>query len=463
MTARRNVVIILADDLGWADTGCYGAAAIPTPNIDALAGRGVRFTDAHAASAVCTPSRYALLTGRYPWRSRIKHGVLGGLDAPLLDPGPPTLADAFGGLGYRTGMFGKWHLGLGWHRRPDREPIPAGAPDPGYDVDYAAGFDDGPTRRGFDRFFGISASLDMPPYCFLDQDRTVELPTEDKDVRETGQRPGLTVPGWRDDRVDLTVVDEAARWIGSAAAAGDPFLAVVATLSPHRPCVPPAEFQGATGLGRRADAVVFLDHLVGRILGALGPARDDTIVVFTSDNGAPVCYPDDGDTFRHRPNGPWRGQKADIWEAGHRVPLIIDGPGLATAESHRTVSLLDLYPTLLRTAAGTAAPTPVDGVSFAGLLGAAEPEPAERLLGMQALNGMLALRRGPGKAILGTGSGGFTELRGGADWRLDRGQFYDLDRDPGEQFNDWRRQREQAAHWYREFAAATGFTAADQP
>jgi len=367
MSTVRNVLLVLADDLGWGDTGSYGAEAIATPTIDGLAASGMRFTDAHAASAVCTPSRFALLTGQYPWRSPLHSGVLGGYDPALIPAGRPTLGSLGRDAGRRSGYFGKWHLGLGW-RRDDGTTVVAGdivhgeSSADGTGIDHAAGFVDGPTQRGFDRYFGIAASLDMAPYVFLSDDRTVGLPDRPKDLSAgTGQRPGLTVEGWRDDQVDTTIVGEACRWIGEQIAAGEGFLAVVATAAPHRPCTPPEEYRGRSRAGRRGDAVCFVDDLVADLLTAISPVREDTLVIFTSDNGAPVNYPDDGDTFHHRPNGPWRGQKADAWEAGHRIPLLMAGPGIGPGlVCDATVSLLDVMPTLAELW-GTTPPDDLDG------------------------------------------------------------------------------------------------------
>lgn len=474
-----NVVIVLCDDLGWADTGPYGATAIPTPTLDRLAADGIRFTDAHGASAVCSPSRYALQTGRYPWRSPLKQGVLGGFDPPLIEPDRLTIAAAFSHAGYVTGYFGKWHIGLTWTRTDGSTRDAFSEPDllgnlmdAGHDVDYGAGFSHGPTELGYDTFFGVSGSLDMAPYCFLEDRHTVGLPDRDKDVDDdTGQRPGRTVEGWHDDQADSIMVGRATDWISEQITQGRPFFTTIATMSPHRPCVPPQEFRGRSAAGRRGDAVVMVDDLVARIRAAVAPVADRTVVIFTSDNGAPVIYPEDGDTFHHRPNGPWRGQKADIWEAGHRIPLIITGPGvLPGVDCDATVSLMDLFPTLLEHAAGqAAAPIPgeeLDGRSFAQLLAdpAVDVDPG-RIFGLQALNGMLALRYGSRKAVLGTGSGGFTELKG--EFSFDRaaaGQLFDLADDPGEQRNRWRRSPDEAWRTFDEFVAVSGYDeGADSP
>ncbi|MDJ0358162.1 arylsulfatase [Paenarthrobacter sp. PH39-S1] len=471
---KPNVVIVLADDLGWGDLSCYGATRIHTPNLDALAARGVRFTDSHASSAVCTPSRYSLLTGSYPWRSPLKSGVLGGLDPAIIAVDAPTLPRDFHDAGYRTGAFGKWHLGLGW---TDLDGSTRDAFSPGFaaemqghgrDIDYNVPFRGGPTALGFETYFGIAGSLDMPPYCFLDQDRAVGVPLEEKTRLVTSQRPGLQSPGWQDDAVDTTVVARAADWIRAQRGGGEPFFAYVATAAPHRPCVPPEFVRGTTEAGPRGDGVALVDWMVGELVGALGEALENTVFVFTSDNGAPTMFPDDGDVVVHRPNGHWRGQKADAWEAGHRVPLIVAGPGIAANKvCDELVSLMDIRATL---AEHTAEPAGVrggaeavwrvgDGTSFAPLLRRESADAGvARVLGHQAYDGTLVLRSGSGKAIFGTGSGGFSEPVGKPDDTGNGpGQFFDLADDPTETTNLWPNRAGQALDMIETFERTTGF------
>ena len=456
---RPNVVVFLADDLGWGDLGCYGSTAVPTPAIDALAARGQRFTDCHAASAVCTPSRYALLTGEYPWRSPLRAGVLGGTDPSILRPGQPTVAHAARDAGYRTGAFGKWHLGLGWARKDgstrsafDR----AFAPDmqaSGWDVDYTKPFTDGPLSHGFERFFGIAGSLDMPPYCFLDQDRTVGIPDRPKEPLVTSQRPGPQVDGWQDDAVDVAFTREACAWVREQAASEQPFFAYIASAAPHRPCVPPEFVQGASRAGARGDAVCLVDWMMAQVVETLREigALENTVIVFTSDNGAPLIFPEDGDVVTHRPNGGWRGQKADAWEGGHRVPLIIAAPGSDVATRDETVSLLDVTATLEASVFGAAVrgdgrPLPAPGtLDFA------------RVIGQQAYDGALALRQGTHKAIFSTGSGGFSEPVGRPTASCERGQLYDLAADPAECDDVWSDAPDRAAQMLRAFATQTGY------
>ncbi|MDJ0318341.1 sulfatase family protein [Arthrobacter antibioticus] len=474
MVAQPNVVVVLADDLGWGDLSCYGAEQIHTPNLDRLARDGVRFTDSHASSAVCTPSRYSLMTGSYPWRSPLKSGVLGGLDPAIIDADAPTLARDFKDAGYATAAFGKWHMGLDWtaHDGTKRNAFAPGFASQmqghGREIDYATPFTGGPVALGFDTYFGISGSLDMPPYCFLEQDGAVGLPLEEKIDLVSSQRPGLQSPGWQDDAVDTTVVAKAADWILEQRGRAEPFFAYVATAAPHRPCVPPAFIQGRSNAGLRGDGVILVDWMVGELMKALGDDYQNTVFVFTSDNGAPTMFPEDGDVVVHRPNGPWRGQKADAWEAGHRVPLIVAGPGIAQDQIRdELVSLMDIRATLADLVSGAhegpgefkEPGTLNDGVSFAPLLESRDKNAVSaRVLGHQAFDGTLVLRSGLGKAIFGTGSGGFSEPVGVPDdTGHGPGQFYDLAQDPAETTNLWAENTSKALNMIETFEHSTGF------
>ncbi|MGC4151603.1 MAG: arylsulfatase [Propionicimonas sp.] len=455
-----DIVLFVADDLGWGDLGCNGGRGIPTPNLDRLAARGLRYSDCHAVSSVCSPSRYGILTGRYPWRSPLQSGVLGGTDPSILAPGLPTIASRLADAGYHTGAFGKWHLGLNWVRQ-DGSTVTADhdgpfAPDlqaDGRDVDYTQPFSGGPLDHGFDRFFGIAGSLDMPPYCFLEGRRVRDLPVAEKEPLITSQRPGLQSLGWQDDQVDLRVTEEVTAWIRERPS-DRPFFAYVASAAPHRPCVPPAFVRGASAAGDRGDSVVLVDWMVGEILDALEASgrADRTIVAFTSDNGAPLIFPEDGDVTEYPPNGPWRGQKADAFEGGHRVPLIIAGPGVAAgATVADEVSLLDLLPTLTGASGADLDGHPLD-------LTHSTESPQGRVSAVTAFDGRLVLRRGTRKAILGSGSGGFSEPTGrpaGVDDR--NGQLYDLASDPAEQHNLWRENHQEAAGLWTAFVRESGY------
>lgn len=455
---RPNVVLILADDLGWGDVGCNGATRIATPHIDSLASDGARFTDVHSASAVCTPSRYALMTGQYSWRTRLKRRVLMGHAPALIDDGTPTLGAMLQGCGYRTAAIGKWHLGLGWRHQDgtvwkatnpaDPLELESVGPDSGAllesldsgeTIDYTRPFTDGPLQRGFDRFFGIAGSLGMPPYCFLDQDRTLGVPTEPKREYFTEQRPGLQTDDWDERQVDLRFTSEAMRFIEEASDE-QPFFLYFAPSAPHRPQVPPDFLQGTSAAGSRGDSVAFVDWMTGQILEALEKTgrSENTLVIFTSDNGAPTVY-DDGDTTIHKPNGPWRGQKGDLWDGGHREPFIARWPGVipANSVSNQLFGLIDVLPTLATLTGAELPQSPLDGLDASPALFGGELLP--RALVHHSMEGNFSIRDGSWKALFSTGSGGGFSEPSGRPVTADEsdGQLYDLGNDPEERENLW--------------------------
>lgn len=413
---KPNIVVILADDLGIGDLGCYNPASkIPTPAMDRLAAAGMRFTDMHTPSSVCTPTRYALLTGRYAWRSSLKKGVLWGFSPALIEPNRPTIASLLKALGYRTAGFGKWHLGLG------------SAPK----TDYAAPLDPGPISAGFDEFEGIPASLDMEPYVWLKGKAVEALPTEtvpaSKHQRDGGAgfwRGGPAAPGFKHadvlPRIETAALDFLRRQDGAT-----PFFLYVPLTSPHTPWLPTGEHAGSSKVGAYGDFVRQTDAVVGRLLAAL-ERFPDTLVVLTSDNGShwPAA---DIQKWDHRANGPWRGQKSDIHEAGHRVPFLVRWPGTVApgSTSDVTACLTDLLPTL------TGAPAE-DGWSLLDVL-AGKGTSKRPFTIHHSGDGMFAIREGTWKLIEGQGSGGFTKLKPAPG--DPPGQLYDLAADPGETRN----------------------------
>ncbi len=452
LSDRPNIVWIMADDMGYGDVGCYGATKIPTPNMDRLAAEGMRFTDAHSASAVCTPSRYGVMTGRYCWRSRLQRGVMWGHSRPLIERDRLTVAAMLREQGYATAAVGKWHLGLGWaFKSGARDLLPSDLDahnwieESGEQIDYSQPFTDGPTTRGFDYFFGIAGSLDMRPYCFLENDRTVGVPDRPKDPINPQQRPGLMVEGWRDEDVDLTFAARACDWLRRqhTASPGQPFFLYLTPSAPHRPCIPPEGFVGASEAGLRGDMVAVVDHMVGQVLDTLDQlgAADNTLIVVTSDNGARPCDVD-GETYGHKSCGDWRGFKADIWDGGHREPFIVRWPGRVPAGStcDETVCLIDLMATaaaILGTGLPEdAAPDSVNILPY--LLGDEVERPLREAIVHHSVDGMFSIRQGPWKLILGLGSGGFSQPRredpapGGPE-----GQLYHMADDPAETTNLW--------------------------
>jgi arylsulfatase A-like enzyme len=303
-----NILYILTDDLGYGDvSGLNPQNKIKTPQIDKLISEGMTFTEAHASSAVCTPSRYSILTGRYNWRSRLKDGVLGGFSKPLIEHARLTVAELLKNRGYDTACIGKWHLGMDWARLPaseneknSKKNADAGE---GARINFKKPITGGPTTVGFDYFFGISASLDMPPYAFVENDHVTAQPTilegrlRGADGEQT--RLGPQVP--RFDAVDVlpTLTTKAAEYIKQHAAkssAGKPFFLYLALPTPHAPLAPTKEWLGKSGLNVYADYVMETDDCIGKVLMALETSQvaTNTLVIFTSDNG---CAPAAGIPF----------------------------------------------------------------------------------------------------------------------------------------------------------------------
>jgi arylsulfatase A-like enzyme len=429
-----NIVLILADDMGLGDVGAYNPASkIPTPGIDTLAGAGMRFTDAHSPSAVCTPTRYALLTGRYSWRSSMKNGVLKGYSPLLIDPARSTIASMLRKQGYATAAIGKWHLGLGSAE----------------ETDYSKPLSPGPNDVGFDYFFGIPASLDMPPYVYVEND-SILTPFEGDEVGDSARRRDGGGGYWRAGPIarDFTfegVLPEFTRrsvaYIRERARSDDgkPFFLYVPLNAPHTPHMPLPEFIGTSGAGYYGDFTVQVDDTVGQIMDALEETgvSEQTIFVFATDNGG-RWVPEDIEKWGHSSNLHYRGQKADIFEGGHRVPLIVSWPGRIApdTESPYITTFTDLYATLAEIAG--AEPGPDDGVDSESILPVllGQDHASRRPIVNHSARGMFAIREGNWKLIEGLGSGGFTKPsviepeEGGPV-----GQLYNLGEDPSETTN----------------------------
>jgi arylsulfatase A len=450
---RPNIIVILADDLGYADPSCYGGK-IPTPHIDRLATEGMRFTDAHTTSAVCTPTRYGLLTGRYNWRTKLQRGVLGGLSPSLIEPERMTIAGLLGQQGYHTGCVGKWHLGMGWAIKPGQEvtELSIEPREQVFNVDFSRPTSSGPHSVGFDYYYGISASLDMVPYTFIENDRVVELPTEDRDfammhdrIPDRRTRKGPTAPGFEASDVLPTLAQKSVEYIESRAEdalAGRPFFLYVPLASPHTPILPTPDWQGKSGINPYADFVMQTDWAIGRILESLEEQglAGQTLVVLTSDNGcSPSAQFDELAEHDHHPSGPLRGHKADLFEGGLRVPFIVRWPGQVTAgtTSDQLVCQSDLLATFAEiTGANVPDNAGEDSISLLKTLQTGGPSPRDHLIS-HSINGSFAIRRGSWKLLLCGDSGGWSQPRPRSAQARDLPprQLYNLDDDLGEQTN----------------------------
>lgn len=441
-----NLIVIYADDLGIGDVSCYNPqSAWRTPRIDRMAREGLMFTDAHSASSLCTPSRYALLTGRYAWRGRLKQGVLNGYGTSLIEPGRATVAGFLHDHGYATVAIGKWHLGLDWKKDGPGEQA----------VDFSKPFGGGPLAHGFQRFFGISASLDMPPYVWLRDDRATALPTGRIGDSEPPRlwRGGPIAPDFQMEDVQPRLIDEALDYLSTRARSGgsQPFFLYLALASPHTPVLPTKAFAGKTGVTAYGDFVAQVDADVGRLLDALERHQLDrsTLVIFTSDNGfAPAVSVPEHRRHGHDPSAGYRGFKSDLYEGGHRIPFIVRWPGPVPAGKRTTalIGQLDLFATCADLLGIPLPPDAAeDSVSFLPQLrGKSLPVGRETLV-IHSAEGRFAIREGRWKLLLWPGSGGWSPpTPSPSRWlaveatdlsRLPPYQLYDLDADPGETVN----------------------------
>ena len=448
---RPNIVFILADDMGYGDVHVLNKnSRIPTPHLDSLSVEGMTFTDAHSPSAVCTPTRYGTLTGRYCWRTRLKRGVLGGYSAPLIDAKRSTVATVMKRRGYHTAAIGKWHLGMGMPALKDKS-VATNRWDGDGGIDFKGKIADGPTTRGFEYYFGVSASLDMAPYVWIENDGFTMAPTI--------QQPAVKFPGYvrkgpraKDFIIEEgldRIADKAVGYISDKSKAEKPFFLYMPLTAPHKPVSPHKRFQGKTKLGPYGDFIVQVDATVGRVLQAIDDAgiKGNTLVMFTSDNGSfmhrlngeePDHVSDKSiQAFRadhHTANGQFRGTKADVWEAGHHVPFFVRWPGVVKPKSScdETICHVDLMATCAEITDTKLKDN--EGEDSFSLLPLMKGHSWERAAVINhSAAGMFAIRNGKYKLVLGNGSGGREAPRGKAFQKPY--QLFDLSKDIGERDN----------------------------
>jgi arylsulfatase A len=357
---KPNIVILYADDMGYGDLGIQNPdSKIPTPNLDRLAREGMRFTDAHSSSGVCTPSRYALLTGRFHWRKF--HGIVSSFDPSVLNASELTLPEMLKVNGYHTACIGKWHLGWNWGDilKPGAKPQmdergrnKVFAPD---DFDWSRPISGGPLSHGFHYYFGDDVP-NFQPYAWFENDRVITTPTEPLSITaQTAEgsweaRPGPMTAGWDFYAVIPRLTEQAVEWIEKQRGKDRPFFLYVPFNSPHAPIVPRNEFRGKSQAGGYGDFMVQTDDNAGRILRALeeNGFADNTLVIFTADNGAERYAYDRVRNYGHRSSGPLRGLKRDLYEGGHRVPFLVKWPSVVKpgTVSDALISQVDLMATI---------------------------------------------------------------------------------------------------------------------
>jgi len=451
---KPNIIYILTDDLGYGDVKVYNKEGkINTPNIDKLAKQGMRFTDAHSPSGVCTPTRYSIMTGRYPWRSQRPVGVLNGFSRPLMENDRATVASLLKENGYNTAVVGKWHLGLGWVPKREYAHLLANKrygidaemnPD---HVDLAAPMTVSPNTNGFDYSYVLPASLDMQPYCYVENGKLVDpltsfTPGKKPDTGYAGAfwRPGLMSPSF--DFFDvLPAFTRKANQFIQLQHHDKPFFLYLPMPAPHTPWMPITGFVGTSGAGEYGDYVQQVDASVGAIMKTLDSMglANNTMVVFTSDNG-PYWREDYVNKFQHKSAGPWRGMKGDAFEGGHRVPFIVRWPGSTKpgAVSAATTTLANMMSTAAEIVGNTNPRyNTEDSYSILSVLkGKSTSVDNQPAVVHSSSIGYFAIRIGDWKLIQGLGSGGFTvpkQINPKPGEAI--GQLYNLVQDPHEDKN----------------------------
>ena len=445
--SHPNIVYIIADDLGYGDVACLNPdCKIATPNIDRLAAKGIRFTDAHSGSAVCTPTRYGVLTGRYAWRTRLQNGVTWGYSKALIDKNRTTVASFLKKHGYTTGCVGKWHLGWNWALKDGLKSTEK------YDVkhediNFSKPISHSPKYLGFDYFFCIPASLDMVPYVYVENDRVLEPPTATIEGKEGYEfyRKGPIAPNLKLEEVLPTFTQKAIDFIERQADSDSnkPFFLYFPLSAPHTPILPTKDFQGKTGLGPYGDFVHQCDWTVGQVIKALeeNSLFENTLFIFTSDNGcSPMANFDHLESQDHDPSYIFRGHKADVFEGGHRVPFIVRWPGNVKAgnECADPICHTDLLATTAEIV-GEKLPenSGEDSVSFLPDLFGTTKEPVREAVIHHSINGSFSIRQGKWKLELCPGSGGWSEPVPAKtkELGLPLVQLYNLERDIEENEN----------------------------
>jgi len=436
-----NIVYILADDLGYGDVKAFNEnGKIKTPNLDQLASEGMKFTDAHTTSAVCTPTRYGILTGRYNWRTRLKERVLWGNSdwgdfRALISKDRTTIGSMLQTKGYHTAFIGKWHLGWNWQL------------DEEGNIMFDKPIKHGPNTVGFDYAYGHIASLDMPPYVYVENGMSTAIPEDS--TENTGYmtiwRKGLTAPDFVHEEVTPHFFDKANQYVSEQAGKPSPFFLYLPLPSPHTPILPVGEWKGKSGLNSYADFVMMVDHYIGSLLETIEKTgiEDNTLVVFTSDNGcSPRARFDELLAKGHDPSYIYRGHKADIYEGGHRVPFIVKWPGKVKAGSvcDETICTTDFMATVAEiTGYDLADNEAEDSYSMMPLLKQKElDKPFREGTVHHSVVGEFAIRKGDWKLIMCPGSGGWSFPRHdnqAAKDTLSDIQLYNLEEDPGETNN----------------------------
>ena len=459
---QANIVFILADDLGYGDVSCLNKKSkVHTPNIDRLASQGVLFTDAHANAAVCTPSRYGILTGRYAWRSRLKHMVLMPWEAPLIEDEIVTVPEILQDAGYYTACVGKWHLGWKWNAT-DRSEL-SFTDEERFNNNYMKLFTkcnrfskkidwdhpilEGPTDVGFDYYFGDDVP-NFPPYTWIENKQVLKKPTERKPRAMYGDG-GLMAPGWKHEQVMPVITEKAQEVITEQSKTDQPFFLYWALTAPHTPVVPLDDYKGKSGAGLYGDYIVEMDDFIGKVLATIDSCgiADNTIIIFTSDNGpefetknARWGQKPEVAKHGHQSSFIYRGIKRDIWEGGHRVPMIVKWPAKVKGGrvSDKAVCFTDFMATIA-SITGNKVPENAgeDSYDFSNeLYWSFKAKKKRKSILLSGEEYLFAIKKGKWKFIEGSSYQGNTSL-----YKLPRPDdimhdaLYNMEEDPGETNN----------------------------
>lgn len=439
-----NIIFILADDMGYGDVQALNPSSnIPTPSLNRLAEEGMTFTDAHTPSAVCTPTRYGLLTGRYCWRSRLKRGVQNGYGKPLIEASRTTVASLLKRKGYHTGIVGKWHLGLGFGIQADST-----------NFDFHQTVNHGPHILGFDESYIIPASLDFPPYVYIHNGQITAYPDSIQQAQKFPAflRKGEISPDFNMEECLDHLLKKSLSYIETQANQAQPFFLYFPLTAPHKPVLPHTRFRDKTSLGPYGDFVAQVDWTVGEVLKKLDELNiaDNTLLIYSSDNGSFMYKRNEVDAVdhidderiqayrqdRHTANYVFRGTKADIWEAGHHVPFFVRWPQqiVAGTKNNHTICLTDFMATIAEiTQDSLLEGEAPDSFSFLPLLKKEDEAYMRPPVIHHSANGTFAIRQGRWKLVLGNGSGGREKPRGEPFGRPF--ELYDMSHDYGEKQN----------------------------
>lgn len=431
---KPNIIYILADDLGYGDVSCLNEQSkIKTANIDSMARSGMRFTDAHSNSAVCTPTRYGIMTGRYAWRGKLTSGVTWSYDSALIESNRKTVASLLKSAGYTTACIGKWHLGLDWSK------------DSKGDIDLFQPIKRGPTTMGFDHFFGITASLDIPPYVYIRNDK-ITATSIDSIQATTGKpfwRKGPIGNDFKHEEVMATFIDASVEFIREQSRQEKPFFLYLPLAAPHTPILPKSTYKGKSGTNEYGDFVLMMDDMIGKIIDEVRQSgiEENTIIIFTSDNG---CSPNadfkELEKVGHNPSYIYRGTKADIYEGGHRVPFIVKWPDKVTPNTicEKTISLTDLFSTVSNmNNQAVDDNSGEDSYSILPLLTGRDKAYKRKNVIHHSIEGNFAIRKGKWKLVFCPSSGGWSYPTPAETESLSLPlvQLYNMNSDASEQFN----------------------------